>query len=408
MTEGGFDTASLIALVLCLSLTLGLASTPLFAWADAPPDHAKRRVSTLDGLRGFLAYGVVIYHGAIYRLFSQTGEWRPVSAFSLVLGQAGVSVFFMVTGYLFWQRLVIARGRIDWTRLYISRVFRIGPMFLLASAVAILVSLQGGRHVHIGLTLLAKQIGYYLFIGMLPAVSVRGYDTNLVLAGVTWSLQYEWIFYAILPVLALLTRTARLHLLFAVGLFIIPLAVVWLGLPSGPVSWHPELVCLFGSGALAASLQISGIQLPWPDGAISVVATVLLGIALFGYSNASGPGAILIYALLFYLIATGCSFFGLLRTRAAHRLGHLSYGIYLLQGLALAAVLRPLSKFSAASPVLHLLLLCAACVLLAFMSLAAHHWVEQPGIRLGDRFARWVGARRNPALIPARAEVSKE
>ena len=214
------DFYSLLALVLSVSGALLLTRLPIFAWADAPPDHAKRRVSNLDGLRGFVAFAVVIYHGMIYRHYFLTGRWEPFASFNSMLGQGGVAMFFMLTGYLFWRRLVLAEGRIDWLRLYIGRVFRIGPVFLLTATLAILVSLQAGRHVHPGAPLLAKQIGYYLFIGMWPAVPVRGYDTNLLLAGVTWTLKYEWIFYACLPALSLLTRARRLHILFAGLLFV--------------------------------------------------------------------------------------------------------------------------------------------------------------------------------------------
>ena len=387
------DGYALLALVLSVSAALALASLPIFAWADAPPDHAKRRVSNLDGLRGFLALAVVMYHAAIYRHFFITSVWEPVSPFSSMLGQSGVSLFFMLTGYLFWRRLVLAQGRIDWLRLYIGRVFRIGPLFLLAAAIAIVVSLQGGRHVHVMPLLLAKQIGYYLFIGMLPAVSVRGYDTNLVLAGVTWSLAYEWMFYASLPLLAVLTRARRLHLVFSAALFILPLVTIGFGLQSGGVMWHPELCCLFGAGAFAASLEVSGLYLRWGEATLSALAAAAISAVLLGFDSASGPKAILLLAVFFYLVVTGATLFGLLRTRAAHRLGHISYGIYLMQGLALAAVLRPLQKVSIASPVLHVLLVVVACALLAFMALAAHRWVEQPGMRLGDRVARWAGAR---------------
>ena len=405
------DYDTLLALVLSVACALALTRLPIFAWADAPPDHAKRRVSNLDGLRGFVALAVVMHHGMIYRHYFVTGRWELFSSFNSMLGQGGVAMFFMLTGYLFWRRLVLAEGRIDWLRLYIGRVFRIGPVFLLTSAIAILVSLHGGRHFHPGMILLGKQIGYYLMLGMWPAVPVRGYDTNLLLAGVTWTLQYEWIFYACLPILAVLARARRLHVLFAGILFVGPLVAIWRGIAIGDVDWHPALVCMFAAGGLTASLQVSGLA-PRAHGLVSsVLATGLLVYALLALDTSSSPAAILLLSALFYLVATGCSRFGVLQMRSAHRLGHISYGIYLMQGLALAAVLRPLHKISAASPLLHVLLVAAASVLLVLMALAAHRFVEQPGMRLGDRVARWACAGRDrlrAGSVGVGAAASKE
>ena len=42
-----------------MAVILSLASTPLLKWADTPPTTVPARVHTIDGLRGFLALGVV-------------------------------------------------------------------------------------------------------------------------------------------------------------------------------------------------------------------------------------------------------------------------------------------------------------------------------------------------------------
>ena len=45
----------------CLVLLLALASAPFFAIADTPPNPCGIRLSKLDGLRGFLAFGVFFH-----------------------------------------------------------------------------------------------------------------------------------------------------------------------------------------------------------------------------------------------------------------------------------------------------------------------------------------------------------
>lgn len=405
------DYPSLIALVSCIGCALAMTWLPIFAWADAPPDHATRRVSNLDGLRGFVALAVVVHHGMIYRHYFLTGRWELFAPFNTMLGQGGVALFFMLTGYLFWRRLVLARGRIDWLRLYIGRVFRIGPVFLLTAGIAILVSLFVNRDMHPGVDVLIDQISPYQYIGMREAVPVRGYDTNLLLAGVMWTLQYEWFFYACLPVLALFTRLRGMHLPCAAVLFAWPLYALTYGTWPAGITWSPVYLCMFGAGALTASLQVSGLAFR-SDGPVgSVLTLALLIAALFGFDRSSYPQAILVLAGFFYLVTTGCSLFGVLRMRAAHRLGHISYGLYLMQGLALATVLRPLQSVAIASPALHIAMVTAATALLTMMALLAHRYVEQPGMHVGDRIARWACAGRNRVLAltwPAAAQPSKE
>ncbi|WP_419760663.1 acyltransferase family protein [Acidisoma sp.] len=73
--------------------------------ADTPPTTTRARVQTIDGLRGFLAIGVFIHHSVIYHQYLLTGRWDvPPSVFYTNIGKAGVTVFFMITGYLFGHR----------------------------------------------------------------------------------------------------------------------------------------------------------------------------------------------------------------------------------------------------------------------------------------------------------------
>ena len=116
----------------CLAILLTAASVWPFGSADIPPGK-RQRISVLDGLRGFLALGVFFHHAAIYHRYVLDDVWAlPPSAVFTLFGQVGVSMFFMITGYLFWSRMIAECGRPDWMGLYISRIFRIGPLYLVA------------------------------------------------------------------------------------------------------------------------------------------------------------------------------------------------------------------------------------------------------------------------------------
>src|SRR5476651_103111 len=122
------------------AVILLLACTPLLKWADTPPTTVPARVHTIDGLRGFLALGVVFHHAAIYHQYLQTGIWDlPPSRFYANLGEVGVAMFFMITGYLFWAQILKAQGRPNLTKLYVGRVFRIIPLYLLLVAAMLLI-----------------------------------------------------------------------------------------------------------------------------------------------------------------------------------------------------------------------------------------------------------------------------
>jgi peptidoglycan/LPS O-acetylase OafA/YrhL len=89
--------------------------------------------------------------------------------------------------------------------------------------------------------------------------------------------------------------------------------------------------------------------------------------------------------IVFYLIISGSSVFGLLLTRPARRLGDISYGIYLLQGIVLYFVftLEPIRVIALASPALHWIVIGLCALLLMTLAAVTHHLIELPGIRLG-------------------------
>lgn len=111
-------------------LLLCLACLPLLA-RSLPAEAAPSRFVTIDGLRGFLAFFVFLHHGAIWHGYLRTGLWQlPASPLFTHFGQASVALFFMITSFLFWTRLLTsAPGRIDWLQLYSSRVLRLVPLY---------------------------------------------------------------------------------------------------------------------------------------------------------------------------------------------------------------------------------------------------------------------------------------
>src|ERR1700756_4780825 len=100
--------------------------------SETPAANQGSRLAWLDALRGFAALCVVFDHGSTLLLL-------PVRSFLyqwLGRGQYGVFVFFLVSGYIVPASLE-RKGSVR--SFWISRAFRLYPMFLVAlvlSAVA--------------------------------------------------------------------------------------------------------------------------------------------------------------------------------------------------------------------------------------------------------------------------------
>jgi len=389
------DFYSIWPFFLGVGLLLGLARLPFFAEQDvaaALPIDGRARILPLDGLRGFLALSVFFHHAAIYHAVVRDGIWqKSPSQFYTLAGETGVAMFFMVTGYLFWSRLINEHGRPAWLRLYIGRVFRIGPLYLTVIAVMLLyVLVATGATLNVTPQKLCIQLTRWLSLGALEGYDVNAYaGTTLLLAGVTWTLWYEWVFYLSMPVLALVARYRRAHLPFALAGLLGCLFLDWSGLvTSRDGARAVGYAALFFAGISCGSLELSGLAARLPDRLASGLTVCLLAVVLLLRPSANSATSIVMLGAAFYLIMSGCTLFGLLVCTPARRLGDMSYGIYLVHGLVLAAVFRLpfLQTTLGASPALHwsLVMLCGAMTVV--IASLAHRMIERPGIGWG----RWT------------------
>ncbi|WP_167349209.1 acyltransferase family protein [Gilliamella intestini] len=95
-------------------------------------------------MRGISAIFVFISHSLLsWRYFFVDGGWinnTPLLIFDknlneqieigfLSLGGIGVSFFFMITGFLFFDQLLRNKGKINIIQFFIKRFFRIAPLY---------------------------------------------------------------------------------------------------------------------------------------------------------------------------------------------------------------------------------------------------------------------------------------
>jgi peptidoglycan/LPS O-acetylase OafA/YrhL len=154
---------------------------------DGAPRAKASRLAWLDALRGFAALCVVFDHGTTLLLL-------PVRTYLyhwFNLGQYGVFVFFLVSGYIVpasLERKGSVRG------FWISRAFRLYPMFVIAVVLALVASATGrGSYTTAGAHPLAAVLSWLLML--------QNLNTGLNVPVVTWTLSYEMVFYLLLAAL---------------------------------------------------------------------------------------------------------------------------------------------------------------------------------------------------------------
>lgn len=370
-----------------------LAASPLLSGADIPPNPLGPRISAFDGLRGFLALAVFFHHGVTYHDYISVGLWRipPSETFYLLVGKFGVAGFFMITGYLFWSRIINPKQKLNWYQLYIGRIFRIGPLYIVSSLIMLLIVLKDSEFkINTSYFSLAKQTIRWFSLGFLKGYDFNGSTEPSILLGVAWTLQFEWYFYISLPILsAILIKRNNINSILFLAL------IAYLFYISTKTSaslfygglTYVEPTALFLVGMICASAPYREIVAKIPQSLTSLIFGILIISAFLASNIIHSAGEIILLGSAFYLITEGCSFYGLLVSRPALRLGNISYGIYLLQNLIFSTVFSIgwARSIALSSPFGHwaITVLCAA--LLIVTATAAHLWIERPGIELGKR-----------------------
>jgi len=378
------------ALALAIALVVALAMNAALRVPAAPGQN-----SALAGLRGFLAFGVFLHHGVVWYFYLHDAGWgRPPLAVYRELGLDCVNVFFMITAFLFVGKVMDGRHQpIDWLRLYVGRFLRVVPLYLLVvSVLLMIVGCATAWQLQEPLSALFLHAGEWLLFGMAPTTSVNGYPlTGTLIAFVTWTLAYEWLFYFSLPIVAL-----ALGVRVPIGLVVFT-SLAMLAVASGVPSLFLPFSFVIGAlvAAISRSVRVAAVlRSGWLAGAgLLAIAILLAGIV-------PHRASLLVEGLVFCIIACGNTLFGILSNRAAVGLGEISYGIYLVHSLVLSTtvlfVLGP-DRVHAMTPAMFWGLLIAVGAIVVAISALTYRYVEMPSLRqtgaVSARIRDWVRAR---------------
>src|SRR6185436_1930224 len=214
-----------------------------------------------------------------------------------------------ITGFLFWLRVLRAGKGFDARAFLVSRLRRLTPMYAMSVLMVLAVAAAAsGFTLQVGPAALARELRPWLSFGFMDTGALNGMGEARYINAVYWTLAYEWMFYLMLPLLALFARGWAAAALAA--------AVLVFGALAATIV-HRRLL-----GARLASPLLTALPL-CALGAYFVMPGLYgfaQSVALFGF---------------FIFVVHGSSLFGLLRTRGAKVLGTISYSIYLTHCIAL-------------------------------------------------------------------------
>ncbi|MDV1944394.1 acyltransferase [Enterobacter kobei] len=345
----------------------------LFKFHPVKFDFDKRK-STIDGLRGFLAVFVFIHHFIVWYFYISMGRWDIFdSNIFRSLGHTSVTIFFMITGYLFFTKIKNNKN-IDWAKLLKSRVRRIAPLyFAVIISVFSIVAIKTNFHLKVTERELLVQISQWFFFTFPTAPNINNYGaTSFIVAGVTWSLVYEWFFYFSLPLISYFMG-GKVNLRYIA----ISIALVFIFIYSDQ---HKVHVLSFLMGCMASFNIRSKKLLTFIKGRSAGIAIILL-IALPAafFSETQSPAVILLSGLAFFGIAKGNNLFGLLSLRFSKMLGEISYSIYLVHGIVLFLIMPSLAdhKGLILQPFVYLSIGVAISILLMIVTNTTYRVIEK-------------------------------
>ncbi|GLZ00617.1 acyltransferase [Actinoplanes sp. NBRC 103695] len=324
------------------------------------------RLGWIDALRGYAAGVVLLFHLGPWIL----GTGTHLAIFRVFdCGKYAVLLFFLVSGYLIPASLE-RRGSLR--RFWITRLFRIYPVYLAAIAALIVTSAAVPPVLRSATGLLGHATMLTDLLGLRGAL--RPF----------WTLTYEMVFY-----------------LMVAGLFACRL--------------HRHSAAVAGALAVAAMLPLpnllegSGGTVTSSRQGLLLIATMFAGAALRSSRSLPAPASVALGlttvvqpAVVVAVVVTFAAFFALRERpmpRALTALGAISYSLYLTHIVVLQAFARFLPGV-AERPFLVRGVATAACAVCALAAArCAYVWIERPMHLLGHRIGTQRAAPRTARRV---------
>jgi peptidoglycan/LPS O-acetylase OafA/YrhL len=342
------------------------------------------RIPSLDGLRAVSIALVVLAHLNGTRYFPtlpELGNWQ--------LGNLGVRVFFVISGFLITTLLLEESdrtGTVSLFHFYLRRFFRIFPAFY--ALCAVLFVLEQARVIELRPGDLFAAVTY----------TVNYHHDRAWYTGHIWSLSVEEQFYLIWPAILVIAGMRRgLGIAAAVVLAVPFLRIImglWPALRPGIGETFPSVADALATGCVLAGVYPllarserwrRFLEAPWfwlVPAAVAICArNPWARLDWLVGQTVMNVGIAVIIARALHAPDVGLG--RVLNARPLVAIGVLSYSLYLWQQV----FLNRRGEAIVQSFPLNL-------VLVALVAVASYHVIELPCLRLRVRIERWLLARR--------------
>ncbi|WP_309736450.1 acyltransferase [Chamaesiphon sp. OTE_75_metabat_556] len=344
------------------------------------------RYGSIDGLRGFLAISVLFHHFIITWYWKASGKWtRPPEDYYQNYGKVSVAIFFAITGFLFVSKILKDSGKINWIEFYESRIFRIYPLYIFAMLIVTIIVFSSSFKLEVSLGQIVKGYTQWLTFYYPGGIVNNFLDTKLVIAGVDWTLRYEWLFYIFLPIITIaIIRLGRVG-----GLFLFTVCVYLFNKPMQIDSMDTSFSIFFAIGGLSAYLN-RRYKIPnsiIKSKLVSSLAALAIAFAIFRPITFDSVHVVMI-SLFFIPIVLGNDLFGVFSLKSSILLGEISYSIYLLHGIVIYlafSVLKiaVLKNISLQEYLIFMPVMCVAVILISALTFIS---IEKPSIDFGRTY----------------------
>lgn len=248
------------------------------------------RIVPMEGLRGVAILMVLlVHHAARFRGWAEPGSWSASYAdFAHAAGQAGVDLFFALSGYLVYS--LALRRRVSLAGFIERRLRRIYPPFLVMMAVYVVLFLvvPGSAKWPV------DGEAWFVLKSLLLLPGVFEIEPVMTVA---WSLSYELTFYLTMPAAIVLLRMERWSRMKRVAL----IAGLSAGYVAGMLAWFPgqlewiplaawnrPRLLLFAAGMLAWE-HFDSLKDKRASGWMQAAAVVLIAAAVGACYPLSNP-----------------------------------------------------------------------------------------------------------------------
>lgn len=353
----------------------------------------RERIESIDTLRGIGAIAIIVFHIFFLANLKLPDGFIKKCA---TMGGAAVPLFFSISAfsmaYSYSERLFEPDGM---RTFFIRRYFRVAPLFYFM----LIVNMSVGW---IFANTKYKLLDIFLSLTFLFPF-VPGKHPSLVMAG--WAVGIEWIFYAMFPILILISSTLLrsfilLILSLAISIWMDDLGTIFPGVPDAYFYMNIANHLVF---------FISGLVVYWLLPYLKKIAVVSFFVASKIFPTTLFLIGWILFIVYFYFMfnfpfdiimtiswvlwlsgATLC-FPTLINNRIFQYIGKVSYSTYLTHPIVIVLCIKSNAYTvfyeNINSNTIAFLACCVfTIVIVVVLSTLTYRYIEEPGIRFGRRF----------------------